>query len=410
MNILFLSLWFPYPPNNGSRIRVYNLIKQLSKNHNITLLSFIQDDFKEENIEPLKIYCKEIVTIKSHWFNPTSFKSIIGFFHKAPRSLVDMYSKEMQIKVNEKIKNEKYDLIFCSQIFTSMYSLHLNKITKIFDEIEIGIVKDRQNIRYKLTWWKMRYYLKNILPKYDGYTVVSDKEKNNIINIDSYALGTIIPNGIDTTEINFSFNSNAKDLIYTGSLTYEANYDAIKYFLEEIYPLIKKEIPNISLKITGSTKGININGLKLDETVKLTGYLDDIKPLITNSSVCIVPLRIGGGTRVKILEAAALGTPIVSTKKGAEGLKGLQPLYNISHFQSNLSKGLFEQNEPNHPFNICIADNPLMFTKAVVALSMDREMARQIAKNARKLVEQRYNWNKIGEQYETFIKEVFNKK
>jgi glycosyltransferase involved in cell wall biosynthesis len=156
----------------------------------------------------------------------------------------------------------------------------------------------------------------------------------------------------------------------------------MQYFLAEIYPLIKQQIPDVILTITGSTKGVDLDGLRLDESVHLTGYVDDVRQPVARSAVCVVPIQQGGGTRLKILEAMALGTPVVATSKGAEGLDMI---------------------DGEH---LLIADAPDAFAEAVVNVLRDTELRRRLATHARALVEARYDWGPIGQQFVELVEEV----
>jgi glycosyltransferase involved in cell wall biosynthesis len=170
--------------------------------------------------------------------------------------------------------------------------------------------------------------------------------------------------------------------VYNGALTYSANYDAMRYFLADIYPLIKQHVPEVSLTITGSLSGVELSGLALDKSVRLSGYVDDVRIPVAEASVCVVPLRQGSGTRLKILEAMALGTPVVATSKGAEGLDVT----------------------PGH--NILLANDPGEFAAQVVYLLRSGSLRDQLAKHARLLVEQQYDWDQIGERFMVLVEEV----
>ncbi|MEW6088692.1 MAG: glycosyltransferase family 4 protein [bacterium] len=408
MNILFICSWFPYPPDNGSRIRSFNLIKALSKKHRISLMSFRQSDVSGKDIESLKEYCNDIKAIYFKSFNPKSFKAFWGFFNlTTPRSLIDIYNKEMQENVCNIIKDQKIDLIICTEPQVVLYARKFKKIPKIYSEVEYPPLPISRGetfkdlIIYKLRYWKSVNFLKKILSEFDGYGTASEITRQKVSEINSSILNEIIPNGVDIPNHSLSFIKEQKNtIIYSGSMTYGANYDAMEYFLGKIYPLIRKEIKDIKLKITGSIENVDINKLKADNSVELTGYVNDIKSLIISSDVCIVPLRVGGGTRLKIVEAMALGTPVVSTSKGAEGIEGLKPV--LSSGASTLEPGTF--------YNIWIEDEPENFAKGVVELLKNREFAEQMAINARKLVEERYDWKMIGEKFGIFIEKVIEKK
>jgi glycosyltransferase involved in cell wall biosynthesis len=161
-----------------------------------------------------------------------------------------------------------------------------------------------------------------------------------------------------------------------------ANYDAMGFFLGDILPLIKKERPEVVLRITGKTAGVPLEQLPNVDDVIFTGYLDDVRPSVAQSWVSVVPLRVGGGTRLKILEAMALGTPVVSTSKGAEGL--------------DVTLGE----------NILIADTPSGFADATLHLLEDHGLRARLSENGRSLVRTRYDWAQIGEEFERLLSDI----
>ena len=143
----------------------------------------------------------------------------------------------------------------------------------------------------------------------------------------------------------------------------------MRWFLAEVYPRIKAQSPDVSLTITGSTDGVDLAGLALDDTVRLTGFVDDVRLPVAEAAVCVAPIRQGGGTRLKILEAMALGTPVVATAKGAEGLDVV---------------------DGEH---LLLADDPERFARRTVALAGDADLRQRLRGNARRLVEERYDWD-----------------
>jgi glycosyltransferase involved in cell wall biosynthesis len=193
----------------------------------------------------------------------------------------------------------------------------------------------------------------------------------------------VVPNGVDCQHNRPGLVKPAPNtLVFNGALTYSANYDAMRYFLNEIYPLIQQQEPDVSLTITGSTSRVNLSDLRSDESVHLSGYVDDVRPLVAGAWACVIPIRQGGGTRLKILEAMALGTPVVATSKGAEGL------------------------DVTPSRDILIADEPAEFAVQVVRLLHDPALREQMATNARRLVEQRYDWAQIGQCFVDLIEDV----
>jgi glycosyltransferase involved in cell wall biosynthesis len=232
-----------------------------------------------------------------------------------------------------------------------------------------------------LTWLKLSRYLSRLLRSFQGVTVVSQRERELSARLlPEHAQVAVVPNGVDLEANSGDFGIPEPDtLIYSGALTYVANLDAMEFFLGDIMPLIQARRPGVTIKITGRYDGVPIERLPMRSGVMLTGYLDDVRPAIAQSWVCVVPLRIGGGTRLKILEAMALGTPVVSTSKGAEGL------------------------EVTAGQDILIADGPSAFADAVLRLLDDPQLRNRLADAGRQLVQVRYGWDRSADQLEQLL-------
>jgi sugar transferase (PEP-CTERM/EpsH1 system associated) len=393
MKILFLSSWFPYPPDNGSRIRIFNLIKQLSEEHDITLLSFSCDgEVAEDRLQAMQRYCSMVQAVPLASFRPSSFRSILGLFSSRPRSFVDTYSRRMQRLVEQTEKEQDFSVVIASQIVTAPYVATLGSVPRIFEEVELTKPGEKyacqdhagRRLRYGLMWWKTRRFTAHLLHQFDGCTVVSQQERANVLSIAPNCRRVVeVPNGVDLDWYKGDFGAPEPGmLVFPGALTYSANFDAMAFFLHQVFPLVKARWPEVILHITGKTDGVPVDRLPLDERVILTGYLDDVRPTVAQSWACVVPLRIGGGTRLKILEAMALGTPVVSTTKGAEGL--------------DVTSGE----------NILIADEPAEFADAVLCLLGDEPLRQKLAANGRRLVEGRYSWETCAQKLEQLLYQV----
>jgi sugar transferase (PEP-CTERM/EpsH1 system associated) len=393
MRVLFLSGWYPYPPDNGSRIRIFNLIKQLSKEHDITLLSFSRDgEVTEDRLQAMQHYCSTVQAVPLAPFRPSSFRSILGLFSSRPRSFVDTYSRRMQRLVEEAGKGQDFSVAIASQIVTAPYAAALGSVPRIFEEVELTTLwekyvrQDRvsRRLRYGLMWWKTRRFTAHLLRQFDGCTVVSQQERANVLSIAPDCRRVmVVPNGVDLDRYKGHLGApEPGTLVFPGALTYDANFDAMKFFLEQVFPQVRSKRPEAILRITGRIDDVTVDRLPLGEGAILTGYMDDIRPTVARSWACVVPLRIGGGTRLKVLEAMALGTPVVSTSKGAEGL------------------------EVTRGEDILIADTPEEFADAVLRLLDDRALRARLATNGRRLVESRYGWESIGEKLDQLLREV----
>jgi len=379
MKILFLSGWFPYPANNGSKLRIYNLLCGLARDHEVTLLCFTDTASAEINTSVLSGLCKESYSVPWREFNPKSWRAVIGFLSLKPRFILDTYSPNMENEIRQLVSNNSYDLVIASQLTMASYYPAFEGIKAIFEEIELGGFYEPahsagdwpRRIRNWFTWFKLKTYLSQVLNSFAVCTVVSEKEKTifNGAFPHHQAKALIIPNCIDLKQYqSISIERKCHHLVFSGSFKYAANYDAMLWFLTEVFPLILAQVPDTQLLITGDHADLTLPAI---ENVHRTGHVEDIKSLIASCSVSIVPIRSGGGTRLKILEAMAVGTPVVSTTKGAEGLLVI------------------------HGEHILIADTPEGFAAQVVQILLDQEFSRQIAANALHLVKEQYDWARI---------------
>lgn len=399
MKILFLSTWFPYPPINGAKIRIFNLIRELAKFHDIALLSFTQTMPLEEarkHIPYLEQYCRSVDVVSIGSFVPNNLSAYRGFFSVLPRSIVQTYNPEMAILVNEKIKSDAYDVVVASEVnapsVTSLLASRIDGLPKVLDAIEVGLAKSDyyegksrfQRIRRGMTWFKLRRFTKELLSRSSACTVPSLVEKQNLTEIMStYTNIEIIPHCLDLNHYRGSFGAARENtLVFTGSFTYKANLDAAFFFLERIYPQIKARIPDLRVQIVGNLNGIDIGSWPVDDDVIFTGLLKDVRPIIARSWLSVVPLRIGAGTRLKIIESMALSTPVVSTSKGAEGL------------------------EVAHGENILIADDPASFAQAVVEVLRNTELREKLSRAGVSLVKDRYGSEMMGRKFNSLLSRV----
>jgi glycosyltransferase involved in cell wall biosynthesis len=389
MRILFLSRWYPYPSDNGARIRVFNLLKHLSSRHTVDLLSFTSETLSAARLDGMRPYCRRVEAVPYRPFRPNGLKAVAGFFAARPRSVIDTYSAAMQASVERAARENAYDAVIASEIDMAPYALFAPDASRIFEEVELTTVYEQfigqghplKRLRGGLTWWKLARYIMELLHNFEACTVVSEAEGERVREVvPGYAPIEIIPNGVDMAHYAPTRGLPEPDtLVYSGALTYQANFDAVDFFLREVFPLIRVERPNVKLLITGGLEGVRIDRLPMSPGVILTGYLDDIRPTLANSWVSVVPLRLGGGTRLKILEALALGTPVVATSKGVEGL--------------NLT--------PGHDF--LWGDAPADFAAAVLRLLKDSNLRTTLSRNGRRTVAAHYDWQTIGQKFNDFV-------
>ena len=389
MRILFLSRWFPFPPNNGSKLRIYNLLRGLAEEHEITLFSFSDEPIPDLSSSEANSFCHEVRVFPWKSFTPTSLRALFGYFDAAPRSVRDTFSPEFAKAIHQTIVNHDYDLVIASQIDTAAYSPFFNELPALFEEVEIGVLfesfayakSNAQRIRSGLTWLKHKHYLERLLRDFKACTVVSEQEKKLLLkNLAFHNHVNVLPNCVYLSDYRcISENSLPDTLIFTGSFQFPPNYEGMVWFVRDVYPIIQAEIPEVGLVITGDHAN---RMLPKAANVTQTGFVEDIRPLIARSKISIAPIFQGGGTRLKILESMALRTPVVATTKGAEGL--------------DIEDGM----------NIMIADTPYAFAKAVIRLLREPGLNETLSQNGFTLVSENYDWEMVLPKFLDLIEQI----
>lgn len=395
MRILFLSRWYPYPTDNGAKIRIFNLLKHLAERHTVHLLSFADGPVHAEDIAAMKQICPCVEAVVYHPFQPTRAKAVLGLFSSRPRSVIDTFHPELQTLVQRWVQEHQYDCLIASEIDMIPYAMNVPNVPLVFEEIEVATIREQfvresnplRKARHALTWWKLRNYMRDSLPRFAGFTAVSTDELKGVTAVVPNYRGqmVVIPNGVDVMAHQQDFGPPQPDtLVYAGAMTYKANFDAVAYFLAEIWPLIRAERPQATFYVTGKLDGVPVEQLPPREGVVLTGYLDDVRPRVAQSWLSVIPLRLGGGTRLKILESLALGTPVVTTSKGMEGL------------------------DLQAERDVLVADTPNQFAAAVLQLLRDPHLRTALSQRGQ-LAVNRYDWPKIGADLNAFVEAVVGK-
>lgn len=384
MDILLLTPYLPYPPHSGGSIRTLNLIKIISKYHKVTLLSLVQPD-ELDYIPDLKKYC-DVISLPLKTQKYGRIKSLLSRYPYL--TMLRYHSSENQTRIHDFINNNHFQIIQAESILMSAFVKNIN-IPKVLDahniESDILYRSSIGNFNFKsilnfVDYLKNRSYEQNTIKSFDACLSVSEND-----NLRLQAMGArksiVLPNCAD---LNYSYPIKREDfspkIIFTGLMNWYPNIDAVESFCKEAYPALKKKIPAIKFYVAGRDPNIDIQKLDKNNDIFITGRVPDIRPFISNSDICIVPLRIGGGTRLKILEYFAMEKPVISTSIGAEGL------------------------EVENGKHLIIEDNISKFPDRIVELMGDPEYARHLARNGRKLVEEKYSWSRYGEDLNMLYK------
>ncbi len=403
MNILFLAPRLPYPADTGGKIRTLNILKQLAKWAEVTVVCF---SFEKDDPTFARQLEKEIqVTIKLIAHEPIPFLKKVEtvLWAKQPFSIAKYNSAKMHQHIKELITAASIDLVHIDHLHMAHYLEDCYSIPCVIDEhnveyrilercvpVEKNIIK-RSLFNHQAQ--KMKIFETQALQGAKIFLAVSEDDNRSLNILNPFAhKGEVIPNGVDTDFFNPQWTSTATSaslphLVFTGSMDWLPNEDAVIYFCKDILPLILKENPEVKFYVVGKSPSAAILHLaQNDPRIVVTGRVDDVRPLMDQAQVFVVPLRIGGGTRLKILEAMAMQKPVVSTTIGAEG---------IAH-------------TPNK--NILLADTPENFALHVLKLFKDSKQRQQIAQEGRELVCSSYDWHYMGERLKNLYTEIIHER
>lgn len=384
MRILFLARWFPYPADNGARLRTLNVLRQLARKHTVHLVACNDSHVSPAGIDALRAFCASVDIVPWRSFQPRSARALLGYLSPQPRFLVQVFSREAAARIAQLARTVQPDAVIGSTLEMAMYARQVPARFRMIEELEVGIYKDaaeKGSFREKLTWLKLRQFLPGLLRQFNTSSVVSERERELVApSAPSGHSVIVVPNGIDPAQYaGITESAEPGTLIYAGALTYQANFDAVQHFLADIYPRIRSQYPSARFTVTGSVEGVDLSSLRVDDSVTFTGRVPDIRPLIARSWISVVPLRVGGGTRLKVLESLALGAPVISTRKGAEGL---------------------ELTDGEH---LLLADNAEAFADAVLRVLCAPELRGALADRGRAHVLKRYDWGDICAGLDTVL-------
>jgi len=338
MRILFICSSLPYPPNGGGEIRILNLIKRLGQRHTIEVIAIDHGSVRSDHVDQLKKYCSDVY-IASSDKRPKLLRWITvaaRLLKGEPFHTKYVVSSELEILINRVTGDRVYDVIHFenSNMARNLKFLHahqeartilsMQNVTSIqFYRMFAAEKMLRKKIKYFLTWFPMLRWEPMIANRFDKVLTVSEVDKIILQTLKPGLDISVVPNGIDTTVCHPSITAELreKNILIVGAMDYEPNVDAVVYFYREIFPVIRKKMPECTLTIVGRNIPLDIQRLRSDRQVIVEADVKELAPYYERALVSAVALRSGGGARLKILESMAFGTPVVSTSIGCEGLE-----------------------------------------------------------------------------------------
>jgi polysaccharide biosynthesis protein PslH len=408
MNLLVIAAQLPYPFDNGALARLYNLYSRLGKKHRITWVCPIWNG-TEKNISGAMQFVERVVELPKSDERPLPSKGwrylllravapfhwerlfVYCFGYVNSPGVYWMIQTPERLDLIKKLTSEtQFDAILCEFEGNAELAVPSIPLPKVILTHNVQSIMFKRRKIYSMTWedrlfyWpeylKVLFYEKKNYANFNlGITVSLDDRKALIANVPGLRVENI-PNGVD---IDFyqprSEEPEPKTLVYIGNYSYPPNEDAALYFCNEIFPLIRARDKEIKVIFVGKNPPAQIIHT---EGVEATGYVDDIRPYMAGATIVIVPLRVGGGTRLKILDALSMGKAIVSTSLGAEGI------------------------DARHGEDILIADTPRDFADRVVEMVHNPGLRKKLEVNGRELAKKKYDWDILAEDLDRYLHEV----
>lgn len=385
MRVLFLAHLFPLPLDSGGKIKSFYTLRALASRHDVHLLAYVRTEQERSLVPQLQQTCSQVTTVplargKAAMPRDLALSLIGGRSFIVARD----FRRTMQEAVESAIAEFKPDVIHIDHLQMAQFVDFSGGYRTVLDHhnVESMIIKrisetsDGRLMRLygRIEWPKLQRYELEVCRRSDLVLTVSEEDRNTLVGLDP-ALENVecVPIGVDTERYaRVERKAGSRNVLSIGTMHWPPNVDSALYFHREILPLVKVEEPDCTFTIAGQRPVAAVRGLASDPAVRVLDHFDDERQIAADCGVFVVPLRSGSGVRVKILNALAMGLPVVSTSIGAEGIDVVSGEH------------------------LLIADNPEEFARAVVTLLRERDLADRLGENGRELVSSQYSWERVG--------------
>jgi glycosyltransferase involved in cell wall biosynthesis len=381
MNVLLLTQVLPYPPDSGPKVKTWNVLKYLVKRYDVTLVSFVRGD-QSAYVAHLRRYCRAVHTVPmKRGVVRNSLAMVRSVLAGQPWMMVRDDRRAMRHLIDRLAAEQRFGVAHADQLNMGQYAQRVPNAFKILD------AHNALWLLYRRLWETMspgpRKWLLGrdwrLLKAYEGRLVREFDAVLAVIHNDEVALReaagepvdiAVIPITVDTAEVTpVARHPDADHILHIGTMYWPPNIDAVKWFVDGVYPLIRQQRPDVEFDVVGARPPAELLALNdADLGINVTGYVEDPTPYQQRAAVMVVPLLAGGGMRVKILNAMAEGIPIVSTTLGHEGIAVT----------------------PDR--DILVGDTPEAFAAEVLRVLDDPDLGRQLAANGRKLMQETYDY------------------
>jgi polysaccharide biosynthesis protein PslH len=394
MKILWLKAGKLLPVDTGGKIRSINILRHLAKNHQVTLLSYYggqPDADYETSIRERLPGTSTIYTAAPEGTLRQSLDYIWRLPSRAPYAVTKFTDPQVRRTVAQWVGAERFDVAVCDFLSASLNFPERSPLPSVLFQHNVESVLWQRmaetetapwrKLAYSIEAAKMARYEKRTLRRFQHVIAVSERDREEMLRLDPRCRITVVPTGVDTEQYRSapSASGNPPVVLFIGSMDWEPNIDAVEYFCREIWPTVLRDFPDARFQIVGRNPHARVQRLK-SASVEITGKVASVADYLAPATVVAVPLRIGGGTRLKIFEAMAMGKAVVSTSIGAEGL--------------SLTPGR----------DLLIADSSGSFAASILELLHHPELRRACEQAAAALAA-RYDWSKISLAFADALRE-----
>ena len=385
MRVLQFAPRVCWPLDTGAKLRNYHLARVLAQRSHVSLLAFSDQEQSSPNLTEL--YEQVIMVARDSAY--TFPKLVRGALGKTPLPVLNYTTESMKRALSRVLSENYFDIIQIESIHLMAYLAIIRAAAQ-----KPIVVCDWHNLESELmrryseqepsrlrrayadrTARLMSEFEQRAVREFDAHVVVSQRDEQRLRDLNPGARILLIENGVDTafySDLGARAESEARRIVFVGSMDYHANIDGVVDFAREVWPRLRERRPELVFTVVGKDPAPEVRELAKIAGIEVTGTVDDVRPFYREAIAAVVPLKVGGGSRLKILEAMAAGVPVVSTTLGAEGL-GVR-----------------------HDENILIADSNEELAEAIISLVESGSQRRDLIEAGRALVSRRYDWSSLG--------------